>query len=64
MEYIQNLKPAQYKLLKHAASQIAGRKPRRTAPDFKIPRESQYRAHHSPYKESLLRILQARRKMI
>jgi hypothetical protein len=51
MDYVRNLKPAQLKLLKHAASQIAGRKPRRTAPNFKVPREKQYRAHTSPYKD-------------
>ena len=51
MEYIQNLKPSHFKLLKHAAGQLAGRKPRRTAPNFNIPREKQYRAQSSPYKD-------------
>jgi len=51
MKYIQNLKPSHFKLLKHAAGQLAGRKPRRTAPNFNIPREKQYRAQSSPYKD-------------
>ena len=38
-------------LVKHAASQIAGRKAKGHAPDFKIPREKQYRARYSPFKD-------------
>ena len=51
MEYVRNLKTHQFKLVKHAASQIAGRKAKRYAPDFKIPREKQHRARYSPYKD-------------
>lgn len=51
MEYIDRLKPSQFKLLKHAASQLSGHKPRRSAPNFKVPREKQYRAHSSPFKD-------------
>ena len=51
MNYVQNLKPSHYKLLQHAASQIAGRKPRRSAPNFSVPREKQHRARESPFKD-------------
>ena len=51
MDYVQNLKPSHYKLLQHAASQIAGRKPRRSAPNFAVPREKQHRARESPFKD-------------
>ena len=51
MEYVRNLKPYQFKLVKHAASQMSGRKAKRTAPNFNIPREKQHRARYSPFKD-------------
>ena len=51
MNYLRNLKPSHFKLLQHAAGQIAGRKPRRSAPNFNVPRHRQHRARESPYKD-------------
>ena len=51
MEYIKNLKPSQYKLLRHAASQIAGRKAKRHTHNYNLARSEQHRAHQSPFKD-------------
>lgn len=51
MEYIKNLKPNQFRLIRHAASQIAGRKAKRTTHNYNIPRNQQIRDHNSPYKD-------------
>ena len=50
-EYVTNLRPSHFKLLKHAASQLAGRKPGRTAPKYHIRPELIDRSHESPYKD-------------
>ena len=51
MDYIKHLKPHQFKLFKHAASQLAGRKAKKYTYDYHVPREEQYRAHQSPFKD-------------
>ena len=49
--YIDNLRPSHFKLIQHAASQIAGRKARRHAPNFKITASERRRGRHSPFKD-------------
>jgi len=51
MQYIQNLKPSEFKLLRHAASQLAGRKAKRHTHDYGLTREEQNRSHQSPFKD-------------
>ena len=50
-QFVRNLRPSHFKLVQHAASQIAGRKPRRHAPDFKINEKERHRGRLSPYKD-------------
>ena len=49
--YVQQLKPSHYKLVQHAASQIAGRKAKRHAPNFKVSEEERRRGRHSAFKD-------------
>ena len=51
MHYIENLKPNQFNLIRHAASQIAGRKAGKHTHDYQIPRHLQHRKHESPFKD-------------
>ena len=51
MEYIQNLKPNQFRLIRHAASQIAGRKAKKYTHNYELPRHLQHRNHQSPFKD-------------
>ena len=51
MEFVKNLKPSQFKLIRHAASQIAGRKAKRHTHDYALPRDQQIRLHQSPFKD-------------
>jgi len=51
MEYIRNLKPSQFKLLRHAASQLAGRKAKRHTYNYQLTRAQQHRSRESPYKD-------------
>ena len=48
---VEEMNPREYRVIRHAASQIAGRKAARHAYNFKIPREKQHRARYSPYKD-------------
>ena len=50
-QYIENLKSSHFKIIQHAASQIAGRRAKKHAPDFRIDRSRQHRARQSPYKD-------------
>ena len=50
-QYIENLKSSHFKIIQHAASQIAGRKAKKHAPNFKIERSRQHRARESAYKD-------------
>ena len=49
-KFVRNLRPSHYKLVQHAASQIAGRKPKRHAPNFKIGAE-RHRGRFSAFKD-------------
>ena len=51
MEFVANLRPHQFKLVKHAASQIVGRKAKHHTHNYQIPREEQIRSHQSPFKD-------------
>ena len=51
MEFVRNLKPSQFKLVRHAASQIAGRKAKRHTHNYNLPRSEQHRLRESPYKD-------------
>ena len=51
MEYIQKLKPQQFNYIRHAASQIAGRKAKKYTYNYQFPREVQHRAQQSPFKD-------------
>ena len=50
-EIVSKMSNREYKLIRHAASQIAGRKAARHAYNFNVPRERQHRARQSPYKD-------------
>ena len=49
--FIEDIEPKNYRVIRHAAAQIAGRKPRKYHYDYKIPRDKQHRARQSPYKD-------------
>ena len=48
---VEQMNPREYRVIRHAASQIAGRKAARHAYNFKVPRERQHRARQSPFKD-------------
>ena len=49
--YVENLRPSHFKLIQHAASQIAGRKAKRHAPNFEITSSERRRGRNSPFKD-------------
>ena len=49
--FVENLRPSHFKLIQHAASQIAGRKPRKHAPHFKVSEAERHRGRHSAFKD-------------
>jgi hypothetical protein len=51
MQFINNLKPSEFKLIRHAASQLSGRKAKRHTYNYNLERKDQYRLRESPYKD-------------
>ena len=49
--FVENMAPHHYEVVRQAAHQIAGRKPKRKHYNFNIPRENQHRARYSPFKD-------------
>ena len=49
--FLENMAPHHYEVVRQAAHQIAGRKPKRKHYNFNIPREKQHRARYSPFKD-------------
>ena len=50
-KFVEDMEPKNYRLIRHAAAQLAGRKPRKYHYNYKIPRDKQHRARQSPYKD-------------
>ena len=51
LDFIKNLRPSDFKLIQHAAAQIAGRKAKRHAPNFQVSSEERRKGRHSPWKD-------------
>ena len=49
--FVEEMEPHHYKVIRHAAGQISGRKPKKYHYNYNLPRDKQHRARQSPFKD-------------